>query len=42
MRQAGNRATPECLFLLVGYEQSEEGYRDLLLRRAASLGIVDQ
>lgn len=33
---------PECLFLLVGYEQSEEGYRDLLLRRAASLGIVDQ
>jgi L-malate glycosyltransferase len=31
----------ECLFLMVGYERSEEGYRELLLRRAASLGIAD-
>jgi glycosyltransferase involved in cell wall biosynthesis len=33
---------PECLFLMVGYERREEGYRDLLLRRAASLGIGDR
>jgi glycosyltransferase involved in cell wall biosynthesis len=33
---------PECFFLMVGYERSEEGYRELLLRRAASLGIADQ
>jgi glycosyltransferase involved in cell wall biosynthesis len=32
---------PECFFLMVGYERSEEGYRELLLRRAASLGIAD-
>ncbi|MGA7929424.1 MAG: glycosyltransferase family 4 protein [Candidatus Sulfotelmatobacter sp.] len=28
-------------FLMVGYERSEEGYRELLFRRAASLGIAD-
>jgi glycosyltransferase involved in cell wall biosynthesis len=33
---------PECLFLMVGYERSEGGYRELLLRRAASLGIADR
>jgi glycosyltransferase involved in cell wall biosynthesis len=33
---------PECFFLMVGYERSEEGYRELLLRHAASLGIADQ
>ena len=33
---------PECLFLMVGYERREEGYRELLLRRAASLGIADR
>jgi glycosyltransferase involved in cell wall biosynthesis len=32
---------PECFFLMVGYERSEEGYRELLLRHAASLGIAD-
>jgi glycosyltransferase involved in cell wall biosynthesis len=32
---------PECFFLLVGYERREEGYRELLLRRAAALGIAD-
>lgn len=32
---------PECLFLLVGYERGEEGYRELLLQRAAALGIAD-
>jgi len=32
---------PECFFLMVGYERSEDGYRELLLRRAASLGIAD-
>ena len=31
---------PECFFLMVGYERSEEGY-ELLLRHAASLGIAD-
>jgi glycosyltransferase involved in cell wall biosynthesis len=33
---------PQCFFLMVGYERSEEGYRELLLRHAASLGIADQ
>jgi glycosyltransferase involved in cell wall biosynthesis len=33
---------PECFFLIVGYERSEEGYRELLLRHADSLGIADQ
>lgn len=32
---------PECFFLMVGYERREEGYRELLLRRAAALGIAD-
>jgi glycosyltransferase involved in cell wall biosynthesis len=32
---------PQCLFLMVGYERSERGYRELLLQRAASLGIAD-
>lgn len=33
---------PECFFLMVGYERSEEGYRELLLHRAAALGIADR
>jgi glycosyltransferase involved in cell wall biosynthesis len=33
---------PECFFLMVGYERSEEGYRESLLRHARSLGIADQ
>jgi len=33
---------PECFFLMVGYERGEEGYRELLLRRAAALGIADR
>jgi glycosyltransferase involved in cell wall biosynthesis len=33
---------PECLFLMVGYERSEHGYRESLLQHAASLGIADQ
>jgi glycosyltransferase involved in cell wall biosynthesis len=33
---------PECFFLMVGYERREEGYRELLLRRAAALGIADR
>jgi glycosyltransferase involved in cell wall biosynthesis len=32
---------PECLFLMVGYERNDKGYREVLLRRAASLGIAD-
>jgi len=30
----------ECLFLLVGYERRERGYREWLLQRAADLGIA--
>jgi len=33
---------PKCFFLMVGYERGEEGYSELLLRRAASLGIADR
>jgi glycosyltransferase involved in cell wall biosynthesis len=33
---------PKCFFLLVGYERSEEGYSQLLLRHATSLGIADR
>jgi len=32
---------PECFFLMVGYERGEQGYRESLLRKAASLGIAD-
>jgi glycosyltransferase involved in cell wall biosynthesis len=31
---------PECLFLLVGYERFEAGYRESLRRRASDLGIA--
>jgi glycosyltransferase involved in cell wall biosynthesis len=30
---------PNCIFLLVGYERAEKGYKDLLHQRAAELGI---
>jgi glycosyltransferase involved in cell wall biosynthesis len=33
---------PECVFLLVGYEQRETGYRESLLQRASDLGIADR
>jgi glycosyltransferase involved in cell wall biosynthesis len=33
---------PECFFLMVGYERSEKGYRDLLLQKAEALGIGDR
>jgi glycosyltransferase involved in cell wall biosynthesis len=33
---------PECLFLLVGYERRERGYRECLLQRASDLGIADR
>jgi glycosyltransferase involved in cell wall biosynthesis len=33
---------PECFFLMVGYERSDRGYRELLLQRAAALGIADR
>jgi len=32
---------PNCIFLLVGYERAEKGYKDLLHQRAAALGISD-
>jgi len=32
---------PNCVFLLVGYERGEEGYRELLHQRVAELGISD-
>jgi glycosyltransferase involved in cell wall biosynthesis len=33
---------PECLFLLVGYERRETGYRESLLQRASDLGIAER
>jgi len=33
---------PECLFLLVGYERRERGYRECLLQRASDLGIAER
>lgn len=33
---------PECLFLLIGYERREKGYRECLLRRASELGIAER
>jgi len=33
---------PECLFLLVGYERRETGYRESLRQRAADLGIAER
>jgi len=33
---------PQCMFLMVGYERSQAGYRDQLLRHAAALGISDR
>ena len=33
---------PECLFLMVGYERSEQGYRESLIRKAVALGIADR
>jgi len=32
---------PNCIFLLVGYERGEKGYKELLHQRAAELGISD-
>jgi glycosyltransferase involved in cell wall biosynthesis len=32
----------DCFFLIVGYERGEPGYREVLLQRAASLGIADR
>ena len=32
---------PNCIFLLVGYERAEKGYKELLHQRAAELGISD-
>ena len=32
---------PNCIFLLVGYERTEEGYKDLLQQRANELGISE-
>ncbi len=31
---------PNCIFLVVGYERGEEGYKELLQQRAAELGIA--
>jgi len=33
---------PNCIFLLVGYERREEGYKESLHQRAAELGISDR
>jgi len=33
---------PECLFLLVGYERRETGYRESLRQRASDLGIAER
>jgi glycosyltransferase involved in cell wall biosynthesis len=33
---------PQCIFLMVGYERSQAGYREQLFRRAAALGISDR
>jgi glycosyltransferase involved in cell wall biosynthesis len=33
---------PNCIFLLVGYERGEKGYKELLHQRAAELGISDR
>jgi glycosyltransferase involved in cell wall biosynthesis len=33
---------PNCIFLLVGYERRDTGYREALLQRAAALGISDK
>lgn len=33
---------PECIFLLVGYERTEPGYKESLLKRADELGVREQ
>ena len=33
---------PNCIFLLVGFERRESGYKQLLFQRAAALGIADR